>query len=233
MKKDKSIRALIRRIRAQGRAEAAMIFSGLCPETGLDGLFRSSPNADADDYSTYWDISALRKLLCADTEACAAIDRLQGAEAFARLLKSDLAKSATALAEERQAYFRLNEHNNECERQLDDASALLDDIALSGDAYRECTDKDSATGKRIAALSVYVSQFQPEAPLDVDAVVVTSEREDWHMNPCTQGHRDVGAAGGVAHCYQCSESITAETTQEAFEQWNATHPTAVSVPAAI
>jgi hypothetical protein len=44
------------------------------------------------------------------------------------------------------------------------------------------------------------------------------------MNPCKQGHRDVGAAGGVAHCYQCDEKITAKTTKAAFEQWNATHP---------
>ena len=48
--------------------------------------------------------------------------------------------------------------------------------------------------------------------------------DDWHMNPCKQGHRDVGAAGGVAHCYQCDEKIEAATTQEAFERWNASHP---------
>ena len=48
--------------------------------------------------------------------------------------------------------------------------------------------------------------------------------DDWHMNPCKQGHRDVGAAGGVAHCYTCDEKIEAATTQEAFERWNATHP---------
>ncbi|SED31285.1 hypothetical protein SAMN05216205_4880 [Pseudomonas mohnii] len=48
--------------------------------------------------------------------------------------------------------------------------------------------------------------------------------DDWRMNPCKQGHRDVGAAGSVAHCYQCDEKIEAATTQEAFERWNATHP---------
>lgn len=48
--------------------------------------------------------------------------------------------------------------------------------------------------------------------------------DDWQMTPCKQGHRDVGAAGGVAHCYTCDEKITAATTQEAFELWNATHP---------
>lgn len=49
---------------------------------------------------------------------------------------------------------------------------------------------------------------------------------DWHMNPCKRGRRDVGAAGGIAHCYQCDEKIEAATTQEAFERWNATHPAA-------
>nr|WP_241678131.1 hypothetical protein [Pseudomonas kitaguniensis] len=47
---------------------------------------------------------------------------------------------------------------------------------------------------------------------------------EWRMHPCKNGHRDVGAAGGVAHCYTCDEKITAGNTQEAFEQWNATHP---------
>ncbi|EPL03930.1 hypothetical protein [Pseudomonas sp. CF161] len=50
------------------------------------------------------------------------------------------------------------------------------------------------------------------------------QNAEWHMNPCKQGHRDVGAAGGVAHCYTCDEKIEAATTQEAFERWNATHP---------
>lgn len=58
-------------------------------------------------------------------------------------------------------------------------------------------------------------------------VVEVAEQEqdaDWHMNPCKQGHRDVGAAGGVAACNQCDEKIEAPTTEEAFERWNATHP---------
>ncbi|ROO33429.1 hypothetical protein [Pseudomonas sp. 7SR1] len=53
--------------------------------------------------------------------------------------------------------------------------------------------------------------------------------DDWQMNPCKQGHRDIGAAGGVAHCYTCDEKITAATTQEAFEQWNAAHPAVQSL----
>ncbi len=58
-------------------------------------------------------------------------------------------------------------------------------------------------------------------------VVEVAEQEqddDWHMNPCKQGHRDVGASGGVAACNQCDEKIEAATTQEAFERWNASHP---------
>ena len=51
----------------------------------------------------------------------------------------------------------------------------------------------------------------------------TEKDDDWRMNPCNQGHRDVGAAGGVAACNQCDEKIVAATTQEAFERWNATH----------
>lgn len=46
----------------------------------------------------------------------------------------------------------------------------------------------------------------------------------WVMNPCKLGHRDVGAAAGIAHCYQCDEKIVATSTEKAFKQWNATHP---------
>ncbi|MFJ2329562.1 hypothetical protein [Pseudomonas sp. NPDC087690] len=52
----------------------------------------------------------------------------------------------------------------------------------------------------------------------------SAKDDDWHMNPCKKGHRDVGAASGVASCYTCDEKIKAATTQEAFERWNATHP---------
>lgn len=54
----------------------------------------------------------------------------------------------------------------------------------------------------------------------------SAKNDDWHMNPCKQGHRDVGASGGIAHCYTCDEKITATNTQEAFELWNASHPKA-------
>ncbi|UST78055.1 hypothetical protein [Pseudomonas siliginis] len=54
--------------------------------------------------------------------------------------------------------------------------------------------------------------------------------EDWRMHPCKQGHRDVGAAGGVAACNQCGEKVEAATTQEAFERWNASHQPAIEKP---
>ncbi|WP_256575988.1 MULTISPECIES: phage scaffolding protein [unclassified Pseudomonas] len=66
---------------------------------------------------------------------------------------------------------------------------------------------------------------RPEYPeLEPDA------DDDWHMNPCKQGHRDVGASGGVAACNQCGEKVEAATTQEAFEQWNASHQPAIEKP---
>ncbi|MGO2711558.1 hypothetical protein [Pseudomonas helleri] len=69
--------------------------------------------------------------------------------------------------------------------------------------------------------------------LVVEATTSEPEQDDdWHMNPCKQGHRDVGASGGVAHCYTCGEEITATTTQEAFEQWNATHAAVDAAPEA-
>ncbi|WP_085708325.1 MULTISPECIES: hypothetical protein [unclassified Pseudomonas] len=58
----------------------------------------------------------------------------------------------------------------------------------------------------------------------VAEVAEQEQDEDWRMHPCKQGHRDVGAAGGVAACNQCGEKVEAATTQEAFERWNASHP---------
>lgn len=61
---------------------------------------------------------------------------------------------------------------------------------------------------------------RPEYP-EIDAAL---SEENWHMNPCRQGHGDVGACGGKAFCHTCDETITATTTQAAFEQWNSAHP---------
>ncbi|WP_339536099.1 hypothetical protein [Pseudomonas hunanensis] len=60
------------------------------------------------------------------------------------------------------AYNQLLEHTNYTEQYLDNAAELLGEIVQSGQAYRECTDKGSTTGLRVAAVLEYVSQFQPE-----------------------------------------------------------------------
>ncbi|WDG79199.1 hypothetical protein PUP68_11765 [Pseudomonas chlororaphis] len=66
-----------------------------------------------------------------------------------------------------------------------------------------------------------------DAALSASAEPATGPSDEvWRMNPCKQGHADVGAAGGVASCYQCDEKITAATTEEAFALWNAGHPKA-------
>ncbi|MEO8644613.1 hypothetical protein [Pseudomonas sp.] len=132
------------------------------------------------------------------------------------------------LAEQQSAYCRLNEHNHECEKLLDGASSLLGEIAKSGQLYRECTDKSSITGQRIAAILASVAVFQPETYKPEPADSELDKEGGWQMNPCKQGHLDVGAAGGVAHCYQCDEKIVASTTQEAFELWNTTHASTTS-----
>ncbi|HEJ2342257.1 TPA: hypothetical protein ACWLUJ_005774 [Pseudomonas aeruginosa] len=121
--------------------------------------------------------------------------------------------------ESQQAHHRLIEHTNETEKYLDDAAELLGEIVQSGQAYRECTDKGSATGQRVAAVLDYVAQFQPEPYQPAEE----APDENWIMNPCSKGHRDVGAAGGVAHCNQCDEAISGATTREAFERWNEAH----------
>lgn len=98
MKKSKSIQAVIRRARAQGRAEAVSILTGLCPEDGIDRLLGSSPNGASGDYSSYWREKEVRKLLCADTEECDKIDKLAGAHEWVRYLEYDLKKAREELA---------------------------------------------------------------------------------------------------------------------------------------
>jgi hypothetical protein len=94
---------------------------------------------------------------------------------------------------------------------------------------------DTATSlihRIVANFDTEIKYHEDVEPNDLEHdQVLTEMREflntkdaDWRMNPCKNGHRDVGAAGGVAHCYTCDEKITAASTQEAFEQWNATHP---------
>jgi hypothetical protein len=103
---------------------------------------------------------------------------------------------------------------------------------------------DTATSlirRMVANFDTEIRYHEDVEPNDLEHDLVLSEMreflnpkdDDWHMNPCKQGHRDVGAAGGVAACNQCDEKIEAATTQEAFERWNATHlpsPVAVVMP---
>ncbi|WP_409286860.1 hypothetical protein [Pseudomonas guariconensis] len=52
-------------------------------------------------------------------------------------------------------YRRLLDYANETERQRAEAVALLKEIAKSGQAYSECTDRGSRTGRRIEAVVAY------------------------------------------------------------------------------
>lgn len=88
--------------------------------------------------------------------------------------------------ESQEAYQRLIEHTNETEKYLDNASELLGEIVQSGQAYRECTDKSSPTGLRVAAVLEYVAQFQPE-PHQPDVDEQDSD-VNWSINPCQKSH---------------------------------------------
>ncbi|WP_247842231.1 hypothetical protein [Pseudomonas sp. MWU12-3103b] len=104
---------------------------------------------------------------------------------------------------------------NAADQRIDDQAGLLRRCVMA--VREQHCDPDEA-------------EFDLPAELmaDIDAQLSAStesgQDDDWHMNPCKQGHRDVGASGGVAACNQCNEKIEAATTQEAFERWNATHP---------
>jgi hypothetical protein len=108
---------------------------------------------------------------------------------------------------------------NAADQKIDDQAGLLRRCVMA--VREQHCDPDEA-------------EFDLPAELmaDIDAQLSAStdpeQDDDWHMNPCKQGHRDVGASGGVAACNQCDEKIEAATTQEAFERWNATHPASES-----
>jgi hypothetical protein len=141
MKKRKSLQALLRRERARGRAEAVTIFSSLCPEDGLDKYIGCSANGESGDYSSYWDVDALRKLLCADTEVCDKIDRLAGAHEWVSYLEFDLAKARKALAlaqidVDRFTFIAGDMLSSLARRYADDVSAELPAVLKGLDAAR-------------------------------------------------------------------------------------------------
>lgn len=105
-----------------------------------------------------------------------------------------------------------------------DSSISIEIVGHWMDKPTECVIGENYSESLRAAIDqpMTAPAYPPERPEHPEA---TSD-DDWHMNPCKQDHRDVGAAGGVAHCYTCDEKIEAATTLEAFERWNETHPAA-------
>lgn len=43
------------------------------------------------------------------------------------------------------------------------------------------------------------------------------------LSPCSQGHTDIGAARGIAHCYVCNEQEVGANTEEACANWERAH----------
>ena len=104
---------------------------------------------------------------------------------------------------------------NAADQRIDELAGLLRRCLMS--VREQHCDQDEADFD-------LPTDLMAEIDAQLPASTEPEQDDDWRMNPCKQGHRDVGAAGGVAHCYQCDEKIEAATTQEAFERWNATHP---------
>ncbi|HGO9799947.1 TPA: hypothetical protein ACLEB8_005142 [Pseudomonas aeruginosa] len=65
-------------------------------------------------------------------------------------------------AQQSEAHQCFLDHCNETERYLGQAADVMREIDSSGNAYRECTDRTSPTGKRVAEVVEYVARFQPE-----------------------------------------------------------------------
>lgn len=63
-----------------------------------------------------------------------------------------------------EAHQRLLDHANETERYLSQAAEVMREIVSSGNAYRECTDRTSPTGMRVAEVVSFVEKFQPAPP---------------------------------------------------------------------
>ncbi|HGM8090054.1 TPA: hypothetical protein ACKP9S_006485 [Pseudomonas aeruginosa] len=70
----------------------------------------------------------------------------------------------TLRAQLNEAHQRLLDHASETERYLGQAADVMREIVSSGNAYRECTDRTSPTGMRVAEVVAYVEKFQPAPP---------------------------------------------------------------------
>ncbi|HEK3716942.1 TPA: hypothetical protein ACWLUJ_005797 [Pseudomonas aeruginosa] len=68
----------------------------------------------------------------------------------------------TLCAQQSEAHQRLLDHANETERYLGQAADVMREIVSSGNAYRECTDRTSPTGMRVAEVIAFVEKFQAE-----------------------------------------------------------------------
>ncbi|MEX6663206.1 hypothetical protein [Pseudomonas sp. W2-17] len=151
------------------------------------------------------------------------------------VLAKDFDDHVTCLTAERDGLLanvkELTEHRDELKMQRDrwvrmhgnlqseltKAQELLNDINIPGTVWQMKVGAFLRVGQPATPIAHNVDESRgQDAP--------APNEEDWHMNPCKQGHGDVGACGGKAFCHTCDETITATTTQEAFEQWNATHP---------
>jgi hypothetical protein len=116
-----------------------------------------------------------------------------------------------------------------------EAGLLAKGLVTQGDAQykladkvREALDRQACpNGWMVIAYEAVVANYTHADAGEAEHLKAENAaltEENWQMNPCKQGHRDVGACQGMAFCYTCDETLKADTTQEAFEQWNATHP---------
>lgn len=123
-------------------------------------------------------------------------------------LQSELTKT-------RSGFSNLRDVARDCEHLASSYCGSIDGVEEHGGDDHE--DPTCAIWHRL-----YYAMFDADKALAHQPAPAPSE-EDWHMNPCKQGHGDVGACCGKAFCHACDETITAATTQEAFERWNSTH----------
>lgn len=120
------------------------------------------------------------------------------------------------LTKMRSGFSNLRDVARDCEHLASSYCGSIDGVEEHGGDDHE--DPTCAIWHRL-----YYAMFDADKALAHQPVPAPNE-EDWHMNPCKQGHGDVGACGGKAFCHTCDETITATTTQAAFEQWNSAHP---------